>query len=163
MGLISSVLIALRVSQISIPIALSRLACSESCYVIQPVLALCQLFFFSVFKGLRTPHWVPCWGTSATLGATKRDRWHAETCRGTCSLQRGWLAHPWIKACQAFPTALWIFFCLPKLHEPVQPWMTATQLMLMAEFVTEWYEDSPGPQRGAWTGGQASGGLASHP
>ena len=52
---ISSVLIALRLGQISTPIALNGLAYVESQYVIQPALALCQLCSYLVFKGVRAP------------------------------------------------------------------------------------------------------------
>ena len=50
---INSVRTALRLGPISIPTALSGLACAES----QPVLAPCWLCLSSVFKGTGAPHW----------------------------------------------------------------------------------------------------------
>ena len=79
---------------------------AQNLRVVEPVLAFCRLCLPILFKEVGAPYWVPHWGT----GDMQR---HAETFRGTRSLQHAWIAHPWI-GMSSIPTALWIFFCLPK-------------------------------------------------
>ena len=70
-------------------ITLSGLACTESCCVIQCILASCRLCLYLVYKGAGAPHW----GHAA------------------CSC----MDHPPVnKGMPSIPTASQLFFCLPE-------------------------------------------------
>ena len=120
MGLISSVLIALRLGPINCSHNMKWALMHRSmlCYVIY---GLKPALFVPVFKkGLGAPCWVPHWGARATMCATQR---HAGG-HAACSM-RG--SPPLKKGMPDIPMALWIFFHLHKYHEPVRPWMVAAQ------------------------------------